>query len=247
MQLRSRPRGRATNPRLNTACLKDHSKVDALQSDLRDSLQTRAADCASTEELTAEWDRLSRLLLIGASTVLGVNQKRNRDWFDDNYSEIKRLLEERNSLHAATLNGKSPELRGRYAELRATVQRRLRGMEEAWWVELAETMQRHADTGNQQEFYSTLKAAYMPTFRAPFPVRSRDGETLITDKEGTLKRWAEYFAGLLNGGNDFDPTLLEEMPDAPTFWEMDDPGNQAAVCYCGSQEQQGSWARQLAC
>ena len=93
MKLRSRPRGRATNPRLNTACLKDHSKVDALQSELRDSLQTRAADCASTEELTAEWDLLSRLLLIGARTVLGVKQKRNRDWFDENDSEIKRLLE----------------------------------------------------------------------------------------------------------------------------------------------------------
>ena len=92
--------------------------------------------------------------------MLGVKQKRNRDWFDENDSEIKRLLEERNSLHAATLNGKSSELRGRYAELRATVQRRLRGMEEAWWVELAETMQMHADTGNQQEFYSTFKAAY---------------------------------------------------------------------------------------
>ena len=47
-------------------------------------------------------------------------------------------------------------------------------------------MQMHADTGNQQEFYSTLEAAYGPTFRAPFPVRSGDGETLITDKEGTL-------------------------------------------------------------
>ena len=96
-------------------------------------------------------------------------------------------------------------------------------MEEAWWVELAETMQTHADTGNQQEFYSTLKAAYGPTFRTPFRVRSGDGETLITDKEGTLKRWAEYFAGLLNGGNDFDPTLLEEIPDVPIFWEMDVP------------------------
>ena len=229
MQLRSRPRGRATKPRLNTACLRDHSKMDALQSELRDSLQTRAADCASTEELTAEWNRLSRLLLIGARMVLGVKQKRNRDWFDENDSEIKRLLEERNSLHATTLNGKSPELRRRYAELRATVQRRLKGMEEAWWVELAETMQMHTDTGNQQEFYSTLKPDYGPTFKEPFPVRSGDGETLITDKEGTLKKWAEYFAGLLNGGNDFDPTLLEEIPDAPTFWEMDDPPTRQEV------------------
>ena len=35
MQLRSRPRGRDTYPRLNTACLKDHSKVDALQSEFQ--------------------------------------------------------------------------------------------------------------------------------------------------------------------------------------------------------------------
>ena len=49
MQLRSQPLGHATNPRLNTACLKDQSNVDALQSELQDGLQTRAADCASTE------------------------------------------------------------------------------------------------------------------------------------------------------------------------------------------------------
>ena len=60
-------------------------------------------------------------------------------------------------------------------------------------------------------------------------MRSGDGEILITDKEGTLKRWAEYFAGLLKGGNDFDPTLLEEIPDAPTFWEMDDPPTRQEV------------------
>ena len=102
-------------------------------------------------------------------------------------------------------------------------------MEEGWCVELAETMQMHADTGNQHEFHSTLKAAYGPTFRAPFPVRSRDGKTLITDKVGTLKRWAECFAGLLNKGNNFDPTLLEEIPDAPTFWEMDDPPTRLEV------------------
>ena len=54
MQLRSRPRGCATNSRFNIACLKDQSKVDALQSELRDSLQTRAVYYASTDGATAE-------------------------------------------------------------------------------------------------------------------------------------------------------------------------------------------------
>ena len=87
---------------------------------------------------------------MGAKTVLGVKLKMNRDWFGENDSEIKGLLKERNNLHAAILNLKS-ELCRRYAELRATLQRRLREMEEAWYVELAETLQMHADSGNRQE------------------------------------------------------------------------------------------------
>ena len=94
---------------------------------------------------------------MGARTVLGLKQKMNRNWFDENDSEIKRLLEERNNLHAATMNGKSPKLRVRYAELRATVQRRLRKMKEAGWVELAETMQIHADTEISSNFTALLK------------------------------------------------------------------------------------------
>ena len=100
MQLRS-PRGRVTNPRLNTAGLKRPFQGGCPSERVCEIAHRRgAADCASTEQLTAEWDLVSRVLLIGARTVLGVKQKRNRDWFDENDSEIKRLLEERNNCHS---------------------------------------------------------------------------------------------------------------------------------------------------
>ena len=55
------------------------------------------------------------------------------------------------------------------------------------------------------------------------------------------------FCRTLVEGNIFDPTLLEGMPDAPTFWEMDDPPTRQEVqCHCGSQEQQRCWAQQPA-
>ena len=96
----------------------------------------------------------------------------NRDWFDINDSDIKGLLEERNKLHAATLNGEGGACRD------------------------------HADAYRLQKpagIYSTLQAAYGPMQRAPFLVRSWDDETLVTGKEGTLKRWTEYYARLSNG------------------------------------------------
>jgi len=52
------------------------------------------------------------------------------------------------------------------------------------------------------------------------PVRSRGGNSMITDSAGILTRWAEHFNSVLNQRSQFDDTVLSEIPD----WEVDDDG-----------------------
>lgn len=225
MRLRLKPRQRrqAPVPRLNVTSLRDANARRALREELQERLSVTVDDSADEEMLTAEWERLTNVILQGAEAVLGTRSRRNRDWFDENDEEIKVLLDERNRLHAAALNGRSPHARDRYKEARASVQRRLRTMENTWWASLAGEMQGYADTANQQEFYSALKTAYGPVYRAPTPVRSSDGGTLITDREGILNRWADHYRSLLNKQNATDESMLDDIEAAPTLWEIDAP------------------------
>ena len=49
-----------------------------------------------------------------------------------------------------------------------------------------------------RRFYDALKCLYGPQSSKNTPILSADGSKLITDKKEILKRWAEYFNGILN-------------------------------------------------
>ena len=94
---------------------------------------------------------------------------------------------------------------GAYTTLRSTVQKKLRGMQEDWWRDKARELQDAADRHDTKAFYHNLTAVYWPRDIGSIPVRSSDGTTLITDREGILSRWAEHFHGVLNQPSTFDP------------------------------------------
>ena len=81
-------------------------------------------------------------------------------------------------------------------------------------------MQGHMDAGDLHNFYSTLKTAYGPTNSTVTPIRSADGNTLITDLPKILDRWAEHFQQLLNQVNQTDPTFLDGIPQLPIIEEL---------------------------
>ena len=102
-------------------------------------------------------------------------------------------------------------------------------MENEWWVAIAGEMQSSMDTGDLHHFYSSLKTIYGPTRRSLCPVRSADGNTLISDRTGILQRWAEHFKALLNHTNPHDPAFLEEIPQLPPLLELDEIPSLAEV------------------
>ena len=74
-------------------------------------------------------------------------------------------------------------------------------MQNEWWLGKAKEIQSYADSNETQKFYEAIKAIYGPSQHSINPVKSKDGTTLIKDRQGIIQRWAEHFSQLLNSLN----------------------------------------------
>ena len=98
--------------------------------------RTNTLNC--TSNLTMEWQALSSVLLDASQSTLGNLERRHQDWFDGNATDIRSLIHDKNATHDALLrNPTSRSLHERFSSIRATVQPKLRCMENYWWVRKA--------------------------------------------------------------------------------------------------------------
>ncbi|CAH1231299.1 Hypp378 [Branchiostoma lanceolatum] len=221
LHIRRQSRSTSRPGRLNLQSLNDQAKLNELQAELEQRINTNLDDSTiTTEHLTEAWENVASTLLTTSRRVLGTTTKRNRDWFDEQRTDVRSLLTEQHKAHAAVLRAPTPANRAKLTALRSRAQRELRRMKNDWWTNLAKEIQGFADSGNQQGFYSALKAAYGPRRGSHFPVRSADG-TLLNDKAAILARWAEHYKILLNRHTDVDNSILEDIPELPEMTEMD--------------------------
>ena len=72
-------------------------------------------------------------------------------------------------------------------------------------------------------FYEALKAAYGPSHQIQAPLRSSDGNTLLTDKDAFLQRWSKHFEGLFSDRRTAQESSLGKIPQVDVKLEMDDP------------------------
>ena len=148
---------------------------------------------------------------------------RHQDWLDDNATDIRSLIHEKNAAHDALLrNPTSRTLRERFSSKRATVQRKLRWMENNWWAEKAAQIQSYANINDTKSFYEALKAVYGPRHFSLHPVRTTDGY-LIKNMFLIIDRWAECLQNLLNKVHTTDPGFLDALPTLPIIPILDDP------------------------
>ena len=94
------------------------------------------------------------------------------------------------SNNALLRNPTSHTLHERFSSMRATVQHKLRWMENNWLARKAAQIQSYANINDTKSFYEALKGVYRPSRFSLHPVRSTDG-VLIKNNELILKRWAE--------------------------------------------------------
>ena len=150
-------------------------------------------------------------------------ERQHQDWFNDNATDIRSLIHDKNTAHDALLrNPTSHTLRESFSSRRVTVQRKLRRIENNWWAGKAAQIQSYANINDTKNFYEALKGVYGPRRFSLHPVRSTDG-VLLKNKELILKRWAEYLQDLLNKVHTTDPDFLDDLPTLPIIPRLDDP------------------------
>ena len=222
VHLRTPVRKSAPSAKLNVGSLKENEIREQLKTKLRDQLNvvTEETFAQTSDMLTERWTISSTINEV-SRTVLGTMRKKNRDWFDEQRQDIQVLLNQRNHAHKAKLQVPNDANQRAYAETRSRLQRELRVMENEWWTRLAAEIQDYADSGNQQQFYSAVKAAYGARQGTKYPVRAADGEELLTDRSEVLQRWAEHYRQLLSQQATADLSIVEEFPEQRTLNELD--------------------------
>ena len=160
-----------------------------------------------TSNLSIEWQALSSALLIASQSTFGNMERRHQDWFDDNATDIRSPIHNKDAAHdALLLIPTSRILLERFSSIRATVQSNQMWMENRWWAQKAAQIQSYANINNTKCFHEALKGVYGPSRFSLHPVRSTDG-VLIKNKELILERFAEYLQDLLNKVHTTDPGL----------------------------------------
>ena len=205
-------------------------KISSLQSaevkaDFQANLQSRLEDPNSSTDLSPDefWEHLKSSIQQSSEDVLGFSTKKNRDWFDENNKEIQELLAKKRSTHQAHLAQPScPAKKAAFRQSCSILQRKLREIQSEWWKDLAEKNQLCADTGDYRGFYEALKAVYGPSHQVQSPLRSADGQSLLTDRASILSRWSEHFQTLFGADRKVQVSAILRIPQQPVKTEMDE-------------------------
>ena len=131
-------------------------------------------------------------------------QYHHKDWFDDNDTEIRALLDERARTQIDQRRNINREIKNK-----------LRQMKEKWWQQRAAETQLHADNGNTRGLFQSLKYIYGAKKNATVPVFSLDGKTLLTSTEDKKERWTEHFTQLLSETSNVSDTVINSLPQRP--------------------------------
>ena len=154
-----------------------------------------------------------KTVLSSAASTLGHPSRKHQDWFDENDDEIQRLLEEKHRLHKAHQDDtSSASKKAAYSNICKTVQTKLRDMQDSWLRKKTEEIQSFADRKDMKKFHDALKTIYGPKSSGATTLLSADGNTLLTDKEAILERWAEHFNSVLNRPSSINEDAIDRLP-----------------------------------
>jgi len=205
-----RPQGKKTLKRLAVNKLKSPETKQSLADSLDNQLETTTLE---NQDVETAWSTLHKIMYNTAFECLGPSTNQHKDWFDENCSEINKLLEEKQRAHKAHLDDPSSAAKKQaFTFLRKTIQQRLRQIQDSWLSKKADEIQRYADKKDMKNFYSGLKEIYGPSASGTSPLLSADGTSLITDKSDILKRWAEHFDSILNRPSAVNNDAIDRLP-----------------------------------
>lgn len=110
-------------------------------------------------------------------------------------------------------------------------------MENEWWCQLVEEIQGYANSGNQQQFYLTVKAPYGARWGTQHPVRNANSKMLITEKSAVLELGADHYRKTLNRQSIADIEMIDDFPKLQIMRELDLRPSEENV----RKRRKGSW------
>ncbi|XP_037296657.1 uncharacterized protein LOC119189933 [Manduca sexta] len=170
--------------------------------------------------ISEDWTNIQNLLTLTAGEVFGHVQRHQNDWFQTNIEKLKPLIASKNS---AALNYRLNPSNSSKEKLRATkamLQRNTRYCANAYWIELCQSIQECAYTGNISGLYSRIKKAVGPIPKKTAPLKEIDG-SVITDRNRQLNRWVEHYTELYSRPVDIDASAVQNFPKLPMMEDLD--------------------------
>ncbi|BHF63903.1 hypothetical protein SprV_0200689800 [Sparganum proliferum] len=144
-----------TADRLSSRHLEDADSPTATQETSSDELAQRLANlpvAAADEDASVEnrWCQLRDTVQSKDLAVLGRARRQHQDWFDVDDVAISNLHAEKDCLHKTYVNRPTDDNKAAFYRSRRLMQRRLRGMQDAWTAREAEETARNERTSSQR-------------------------------------------------------------------------------------------------
>ena len=205
-----RPQGKKAPKRLDVSKLNKDSMRQDFLTDICNQLD---AMNLSSEDPEENWTVFHKTVFSSAASTLGHPSRKHQDWFDANDDEIQRLLEEKHRLLKAHQDDTSSvSKKAAYSNICKTVQTKLRDMQDSWLRKKTEEIQSFANRKDMKKFHDALKTIYGPKSSGATTLLSANGNTLLTDKEAILERWAEHFNSVLNRPSSINQDAIDRLP-----------------------------------
>jgi endonuclease/exonuclease/phosphatase family metal-dependent hydrolase len=186
-------RGGSANLNLNVGLL----KAEKCKTELETAITSNIEEQYKLDEhntTSDRWNQLKDILQKTSLEVLGKKKRQHQDWFDENDTELQKLLKSRNETHVNLLSSRATRSNTKaYKEACRHLQQATRSLKSKCWDDKAEEIQMYADTNNLKGFYASLKEVWGPQTHHNAQLRSADGNTILSEPTAILSRWADHF------------------------------------------------------
>ena len=151
-----------------------------------------------TPDINTKWETIKNIYVGAATKILGYKEKKNKDWLT---CGTWQKIEQRKQLKAKMLNIKSPRLQKQAQDAYKTkdkeVKRSARNDKRAFVERLACRAEEAARKGELGAVYKITKQLCGKNTSQSAPVKDKDGNTLLTEREQAA-RWMQHFHDVLN-------------------------------------------------
>ena len=206
-----RPQGPKAPKKMDAAKLSEPAMKVTLQEKLNGALEKHFID---PDDVGGSWQKFSDTVYTASMAAIGTAPRHHQDWFDDQSADIKVLLERKHQcLRSHQNDPTSIPKRDALRNSKQECQRELRRMQNEWFANKAEEIEKHSAENNSKKLYSSLNAVYGRQAGAGSPpLLDSTGEHLITDKEKILERWREHFDNVLNRPSSVNEEAINRLP-----------------------------------